>query len=140
MRPTIAVTAATLILLGASLTGCAKDEPAKAAEPAVCASASDLETSIKDLQNIDLTSSGALADLQTGFTTVKSNLADVKSDAKSEFSSQIAAIDTAYEALKTSLDAATSNPSVAALTAAGAALAALGTDVKTLATDVKSTC
>lgn len=133
MRPTLSLTVATL-LLGALLAGCGEDKPA------VCTSVNDLKTSVGDVKDVDLTSSGALADLKTSLEKVQGDLADVKSDAKSEFSSQISAVDTTYEALKTAVEAAVADPSADTLTAAVAALSAFGTDAETLVDDIQSTC
>jgi capsule polysaccharide export protein KpsE/RkpR len=133
MKPSLAPTVATLVL-GAALVGCSDDKPA------VCTSADNLQTSVDDLQDIDVTSSTAVSDLESGLTTVQSNLADVKTDAKSEFSPQIKAVDTSYAALKTKVDAAKADPSATTLAAAGTALSALGTDVQTLTNDIQSTC
>ena len=77
MKRSLAVAAATLVLT-ASLAACGNDKPA------VCGSVDNLRTSVDDLKNVDVTSSGAVSDLPTALTSVENNVATVKSDAKSE--------------------------------------------------------
>ena len=132
MKPSIALTAATLVL--ASLVACGEDKPA------VCGSVDSLKTSVNNVKNIDVTSSSGVSDLQSGLTTVKSDLAAVKADAKAEFSSEIETVDKTFAALETSVEAAKAAPSASTLAAAGSALSALGTSVETLISNVQSTC
>ena len=68
------------------------------------------------------------------------NRGQVKTDAKSEFSSQIGAAEASYTAAKSSVDAAKADPSAATLAAAGSALSAFNTAVRTLISDIQSTC
>jgi hypothetical protein len=122
------------MLLGAGLVGCSDDKPA------VCSSVDDLQTSVHNLEDIDVTSSSAVSDLEGGLATIESDLATVKTDAKSEFSSQIDAVDTSYTVLRTSVEAAKANPSTDTLAVVGTAASAFDTAVDTLASDVESTC
>ena len=131
MKPAIAATA---LLLALSLTACGEDTPP------VCSSVDNLKASVADVKKVDVSSSGALAELQSGLKTVTSDFAKVKTDAKSEFSSQLDAVETSLATLKASVQAATTGPSGATLTAAGSALRTFGTNVQTLITDVESTC
>ncbi len=123
------------LLLGASLVGCGGNN-----KPAVCGSVDTLKGSLGDLKNISLTSSGALSSLQTQLTTVKTDFDAVKTDAKSQFGTQVTAVDTSYATLKTSADAATSAPSAASIATAAAAASAFVSSVQTLVTDVQATC
>ena len=132
-RRPVALTIATLMLC-ASLAACGGDKPA------VCGSVDDLKSSVDDVKDIDVTSSGAVSDLQTGLTSVESDLAAVKADAKSEFSSQIQGVQQSFATLKTSVDAAKADPTASTLSTAGAALSAFDTGVESLVTDIQSTC
>jgi ABC-type oligopeptide transport system substrate-binding subunit len=134
MRPKLALAAATFVMLCASLAACSEDKPA------VCDSVDSLKSSVDDLKDIDVTESGALSELQNGLADIDGELAQVKSDAESKFSSQIDAISTAYDALKTAVQAAVADPSAASLAAAGSAWTGFSTDVKALIDDVQSTC
>lgn len=133
MRLRVACAAATL-LLGATLVGCSKDKPA------VCTSVDNLKTATDNLKNVDITASGGIGNLETALTTVQSDVSTVKTDAKSQFSAQITAVDTALATLKTSADAAKSNPSVTTVAAAASAVPPVKTALETLINDVKSTC
>jgi hypothetical protein len=126
--------AAVTVLLGATLVGCSDDKPA------VCSSVDNLKTSVDDVKNIDVTSSGAASDLESGLTTIKSDLADVKTDAKSQYASQLDAVDSALATLTTSVDAAKAHPSADTMAAVGAAVAPFNSAVQTLISDVQSTC
>lgn len=122
------------LALATPLTGCGEDQPA------VCSSVDDLEASVEDVRDIDVTSSGALGDLESGLEAVGSDLSEVKSDAKAEFSSQIDTVQASYDALSASVDAAKASVSAATLSAAATALSTFGSDVRTLITDVQETC
>ena len=65
MKLPIALAVSTL-MLATSLTACGEGTPA------VCGSVDDLKASVKKVQDIDLTSSGAPSDLKTGLKAVKS--------------------------------------------------------------------
>jgi hypothetical protein len=92
------------------------------------------------VKNIDVSKSGGVKDLQSGLTTIRGDLADVKTDAKSQFSSQIDAVDTALATLNTKVDAAKAAPSATTLAAVGDALSSFNTALQTLISDVNSTC
>ncbi len=122
------------LALATPLAACSEDEPA------VCSSADSLKASVDDVQDIDVSSSTALSDLESGLTAIGSDLSDVKADAKAEFSTQVDAVQTSYDALTASVDSAKASASAATLTAARTALSTFNTDVQTLVTDVKETC
>jgi hypothetical protein len=96
MRAALAIAMPTL-LLSLSVAACSDDKPA------VCSSVDSLKSSVDAVKNINVGSSGALTDLQSGLTAIKTDLADVKSDAKSEFSWQISPVETSYFVLKKSV-------------------------------------
>jgi hypothetical protein len=127
------------VLLGVLLVGCGGGNGGSD-QPAVCDSVDSLKTSVDNVKDTDVRSSGAFRDLESGLTGIRSELTDVKSDAKSEFSSQIDAAEKSYGALKTSVEDAKANMSAATLAAAGSALSVFRTDVGTLTQDIDSTC
>ena len=132
MKPAIAV---MTLLLTMSLAGCGGED-----EPAICNSSSELKTSLKDVKKIDIGSGTALADLKSAIKKIQGNLADVKADAKSEYSDQVKAIESGYAVLKTSIQTATSSTSAATLATVGTAVSAFATDVEALINDVQKTC
>ncbi|TCN31659.1 hypothetical protein EV644_12678 [Kribbella orskensis] len=129
-----AVRAVAALVLGVSLVGCSSDNAA------VCDSVDNLKTSVDNAKKIDVTSSTGVSDLQNGLAAIDTNLAQVKTDAKSDFSSELTAVETAYNALKTSLATAKSAPAAATLATALSASQAFVASVDTLSTKVKSTC
>jgi hypothetical protein len=133
MRSSLAITVASLAVC-ASVVSCGEDTPA------VCGSVADLKTSVDNVTQIDVTSSGALSDLKSGLSAVQGDLAEVKDDATSKFGTQLDAVERSYEGLRTSIQSVTSGATAATLAEAGAALSTFGTDVKTLITDIQSTC
>lgn len=133
LKSAVAIPLVTLAL-GAVLAGCGEDQPA------VCGSIDSLSSSVDSVKAIDVTSSGGISDLKSGLKAVGDDLSDVKADAKSEYSTEIDAVETSYASLRTSVESAVADPSAATLTAARTALSAFGTDVQSLITDVKSTC
>lgn len=133
LKPSIGLTFATL-LMSVSVVACGEDAPA------VCSSVDDLRSSIDDLREIDVTSSGGIDALEGGLETVETNISSVKSDAQAEFDTQIEAVDTSLAGLKSSVDDAKADPTAATLAAAASALSDFGTDVGTLIDDVQSTC
>ena len=128
-----AALAATL-LVGAALVGCSDDKPA------VCDSLDNITTSIEDIKSIDVTSPGAVSDLESGLAAIKSDLAALKTDAESQYATQVDAVDLAFTALTTSVDAAKADPTATTLGAAAAAVDPLTAAVQTLSDDVRSTC
>jgi hypothetical protein len=122
-------------LVSTSLAACGDSD-----KPAVCASANDLGTAVADLNDVDLTSDGAVGDLQEKLGTVSSDFEQLKSDAKSQFSSQIDAVDTDVATLKTSVDTAGADRTAANVAAVVAAASAVVSSAKALVSDVESTC
>jgi hypothetical protein len=133
MRHAIAGIAGTL-LLTTTLVACGGDEPA------VCGSVNDLQESVEGLKDVDLTSSNGVSDLESALTAVQDDLSSVESEAKSEFSAQLSAVDTAFASLQSSVADVQNDPSTDSLTAAGEALSEFGGAADTLIDDVQSTC
>ena len=127
------------VLLGTLLVGCGGGDGGSDT-PAVCGSVDSLKSSVDKVKDIDITSSGAISELQSGLTGIRSDLTDVKTDAKSEFASQIDTAEQSYGTLKTSVEAAKGDVSAATLAATVSALSAFRTDVTELVQDIKSTC
>ena len=133
MRSFIAISVIT-VALASALTACGEDEPA------VCGSVKSLDASVKKVKAIDVTSSGAISELRSGFKAIAGDLKEVKADAESEFSDELDAVEASYASLRTSLKTAKADSSPATLGAARKALSAFGTAVQSLITDIRSTC
>ena len=134
MSRKLVLTAATFVMLSASLVACGDDTPA------VCGSADQLQSSVDKVKDIDVTETNGLDELKSQLETIDGDLDQLTNDAKSEFSSQVDAVATTFEALMASVQAATTDPSADTLAAAVTAWSAFSTNVQTLISDVESTC
>jgi hypothetical protein len=99
-------------------------------KPSYCSNVSDLESSVKDLGNVDVSSGGVNA-LQTQLKKVESSANDVVSSAKGDFPNETSAMSSSLKSLDTAVSQAGSSPSAATI-------AALGVDVKNVVTAVDS--
>jgi hypothetical protein len=134
MTRKLALAAATVVMLSASLVACGDDTPA------VCASADQLKSSVDEVKDIDVTETNGIDELKSQLETIDGNLDQLTNDAKDEFSSQVDKVAATFEALQTSVEVAASDPSADTVAAAAAAWSAFTTSVKTLISDVQSTC
>jgi len=132
MRLPIVAVAATIVLIPA-VVACSDDPPA------VCGSVDDLSSSVDSLSNIDF-SSTTPSDVQSAMTNIKNNLDTVKSDAKSEFATEVEPVESAFTTLQSSFDKASKNPTGGSVAEASTALSDFSTALKTLTNDVESTC
>ena len=132
-RPPIVI-AVVSVALAAVLAACGGNKPA------VCSSVDNLNQSVQNVKAIPQYTASSTSDLERELPAIESDLAQVKADAKSEFSSQIDAVESSYANLRTSVEAAKTDPSPDTLRAAGNALSTFNTDVGSLISDVQSTC
>ena len=117
---------AALAVVGVTLAlaGCGSSKPS------YCSNVSDLESSVKDLGNVDV-SRGGVSALETQLKKVESSANDVVSSAKSDFPDETSAMSSSLKSLDTAVSQAGSSPSAATI-------AALGVDVKDVVTAVDS--
>ena len=120
--------------LAAALAACGGNKPA------VCSSVDSLNQSVQNVKDMPLYTANSPGDVERELPAIESDLAQVKADAKSEFSSQIGAVESSYANLRTSVEAAKTDPSPGTLRAAGTALSTFNTDVGSLISDIRSTC
>jgi hypothetical protein len=107
--------------------------------PAICGDVDALKSSISALKDVKL-EQGALSTMQSKLMQVQDDYSRLKSDAKSQYSSQLQAVDSASASLKTSLQAASADPSAANLAALAAPLQALSSALADLQSAVENTC
>ena len=122
-----------LALVAAVMSGCS-DEPA-----AVCDDADAVQASFKDLQDIKL-EAGALAEVSTSIDDIKSDVSQLTTDAKDEFSTELDAVDSSLSTLTDAVDAAVDDPSAESITAVSAAMPAVKDSVTGLVDAVQGTC
>jgi hypothetical protein len=133
-RPVPHLLLAGLLTLMLAVSGCGGKN-----KPAVCTDVTNLESSISSVTKIKI-NQGALEELKTKLAQVQTDANQLKTDAKSEFGTEISAVDTAATTFKTALDAAVAAPSTTTITAVIAAVPALTTALSNLQSAVKSTC
>jgi hypothetical protein len=92
------------------------DRPGTRSKPAYCTAASQLQTSVQKLGNVDVATNG-LGALQTALNSVKTSASTFATDAKSAFPSQTAALNTSLSALATAITSAQGQPPVTAAAA-----------------------
>jgi hypothetical protein len=134
MRRTIGAAAVTC-LLSAALVGCGGDD-----EPTVCSAADELQASVDDIKDMNVSSSSGVDELELELEEIEAGLANVKTEAEQEFSTQLEAVDTAFRTLVSSVDAATADPSTGAVAAVGTSASTFSSALQTLIDDVQSTC
>lgn len=105
----------------------------------VCSDVDSLKSSVSALTSVKL-QQGALPELKSKLAAVQQDFSQLKTDAKSQFSSQVDAVDSAYASFKSSLDAAIANPSATTVSAVGATLTPLKNSLTDLETAVDNSC
>src|SRR5215471_13081350 len=115
VRVAVACLAAALLAVVAGCGGSSK--------PAYCSDRSDLQSSVKGLTN--LTVSSGVSGLKTQLTTIQSDANKVVSSAKSDFPSQTDAITTSVDTLKTAVQAVPSSPTAKQFAPVAAAAASV---------------
>jgi hypothetical protein len=113
------------MILSGFAAGCSSSKPA------YCTAASQLKTSVQNLDHVDVAKDG-LSSLQTALSSVSTNAKTLASEAKSAFAPQITALNNSLSGLDTAIKAAKGQPS---LTAAKAVASSV-TQVKSSASDL----
>jgi hypothetical protein len=108
-------------------------------KPAVCAQADELEASVQDLLNVNISENG-LGALSSSLGQVRTDLEQLVADAKTEFQPQIDMVTASVDQLSSSLSAATADPSATSLATVGTAARSLGDAVRALGDAVAETC
>ena len=118
---------AVVLILSGFAAGCSSSS----STPAYCTSASQLKTSVQNLDNVDVAKNG-LGSLQTAVSSVKTNATTLASDAQSAFGPQVTALQNSLSSLDTAVNSAKGQP---ALTAAKTIASPLA-QVKSSASDL----
>jgi hypothetical protein len=130
VRVPVACLAAALL---AAVAGCGGSS-----KPAYCSDRSDLQSSVKGLSN--LTVSSGVSGLKTQLTTIQSDANKVVSSAKSDFPSQTDAITTSVDTLQTAVQAVPSSPTAKQFAPVAAAAAGVVSSVKSFMDATNSKC
>ena len=89
---------------GVLLVACGGDD-----KPSYCSDVSDLQSSVKDLQNYNLSS--GVSGLSSQLTTIESDAKVAVSAAKQDFPSETSAVESSISTLKTGVEDLPSSPS-----------------------------
>ena len=124
---------ATVLVVSGLAAGCSSSKPA------YCTAASQLQTSVQNLGNVDVAKNG-LGSLQTAVSSVTSNANTFASDAKSAFPSQTTALKNSLSSLETAIKSAQGQPPVTAAAAVVSPVAQVKNSASTLESAVSGNC
>ena len=115
--------------------GCGGDD-----KPAYCSNVSDLQQSVDDLKNVQLSESGALSTLQTDLQKVQSDANAVVSSAKQDFPSQTSALKSSVSKLSTTIEQLPASPTAQQLAPLAQEISSVVTAAKDLDSATSSAC
>jgi hypothetical protein len=130
-RPLLAIV--ILLVVVGLLAGCGGSS-----KPAYCSKRTDLENSIKDLSNLNV--SGGLSGLQSQLQKIESSANALVSSAKSDFPTETSAIKTSIDSLTQSVKTVTSTPSAAQIATVASDASSVVNAVKSFADATSSKC
>jgi capsule polysaccharide export protein KpsE/RkpR len=125
----VAVAAASI----AALAGCG------GSKPAYCTDKTNLQNSINQLKNVDVSSQG-LSTLQNQLKNVENSAKALAASAKNEFGPQVDALKTSLSSLGSAVQTAASAPSAQSLSTVAAGVSDVQATFKTLANAVDKNC
>jgi hypothetical protein len=130
--PWIVAALAIAALAGA---GCGGDD-----EPGYCSDVSDLQQSVDDLKNVQLSESGALSTLQTELQEVQSNADAVVSSAKQDFPDETSALKSSVSTAATTIEQLPDSPTAQQLAPLAQEISAVVTAAQGLDSATSSAC
>ena len=130
--PWIVVALAIAALVAA---GCGGDD-----KPAYCSNVSDLQQSVGDLKNVQLSESGALSTLQTDLQKVQSDANAVVSSAKQDFPRQTSALTSSVSTVSTTIKQLPASPTAQQLAPVAHEISSVVTAAKDLDSATSSAC
>jgi hypothetical protein len=134
-RHLAAATLLALLLGGVLLAGCGSSS-----KPAYCDPITKTENAVKSLPTAQDVKNNGVGTLKSALSKLKQNATTAINQAKSDFSSQTAALKTSLDALSSTVNQLTSSPSAHTLAQLAAQLSAVGTAAKNLQSAVSSKC
>ena len=125
------------VLTGAALVaaGCGGDDA-----PAYCENVADLQVSVDDVKNVQLSESGALSTLKTELTQVQSDANAVVSSAKQDFPSQTSALKSSVSKLSTTIEQLPASPTAQQLAPLAQDVSSVVTAAQDLDSATSSAC
>jgi hypothetical protein len=115
--------------------GCGGDD-----KPAYCENVADLQQSVDDVKNVQLSESGALSTLQTDLQKVQSDAKAVVSSAKQDFPSQTSALKSSVSKLSTTIEQLPASPTAQQLAPLAQEISSVVTAAQDLDSATSSAC
>ena len=154
LRPSRAITLATLVGAAALFAGCGSGSSssttsssaastsgtASTGKPSYCASLSKLEASVKAIPSADEVKKNGTNALKSAVSQVQMNASTVVSEAKTQFASQTSVLNSSVDTLSKSVQQMASPPTASELAALPAQLVAVSTATKNLKESASPTC
>jgi len=128
-----ALLAAAILAVSGLAAGCSSSKPA------YCTDASQLKTSVQDLENVDINVHD-LSSVNTAVSKVQADANKFAADAKSAYPSQTTALQNSLSSLETAVKSAMSQPSVTTVAAVGSSVAQVKTAADNVQSAVKGAC
>ena len=125
--------AAALLVLSGLAAGCSSSKPT------YCTAASQLETSVHNLGDVNVAKNG-LGALQAALSKVQTSATTFAADAKSAYPSQTTALKNSLSSLDTAIKSAKGQPPLTAATAVVPAVTQVKTSASNLQSAVKGKC
>ena len=116
-----------------ALAGCGSSKPS------YCSARSDLETSVKDLGNVKVTS-GGVSEFKSQLQKVKSSADSVVNSAKKDFPTETSALASSVSTLETAVKGLPANPSVNQLAPLASEVTGVATAAKSFVDATSSKC
>ena len=124
-----------LLIGGGLLAGCGGSS-----KPAYCSPVSKVENAVKSLPTVDDVKTNGVGTLKSALVQLQQNATAAVNQAKSDFSSQTAALKTSVDALSSTVAQVAGTPSVQTLAQLPAEISAVSSAAKNLQSAVSSKC
>ena len=115
--------------------GCGGDD-----KPAYCENVADLQVSVDDVKNVQLTDSGALSTLQTELPQVRSDADAVVSSAKQDFPDETSALKSSVSTVATTIEQLPASPTAQQLAPLAQEISGVVTAANALDSATSSAC
>ncbi len=115
--------------------GCGGDD-----KPAYCEDVADLQVSVDDVKNVQLSDSGALSTLQTELQQVRSDADAVVSSAKQDFPDETSALKSSVSTVATTIEQLPASPTAQQLAPLAQEISAVVTAANGLDSATSSAC
>jgi hypothetical protein len=135
-QPRVMMVGAVALLAAALVAvGCGGDDA-----PDYCENVADLQESVDDVKNVQLSESGALSTLQTDLSQIRSDANAVVSSAKEDFPDETSALKSSVSSLSTTLKQLPASPTAQQLAPLAQEISSVVTAADGLSSATNSAC